>query len=125
MQVTIAEAARILGVPEKTVRRQVRNGELPGAQSDTPQGFRWMVELPDGEPQQENYSENYTVLRELVGVLREELTIRDRQLEAKDQQLESKDKQIEQLHVLLQQAQAVLPAPRDTRPWWRRVWRRD
>ena len=124
MQVTIAEAARILGVPEKTVRRQVRNGELPGTQTDTPQGFRWMVELPDGEPQQENHSESYTTLRELVSVLREELTVRDRQLEAKDQQLEAKDKQIEQLHVLLQQAQAVLPAPRDKRSWWQRLWPR-
>ena len=123
MQVTITEAARILGVPEKTVRRHVRNGELPGTQLDTPQGFRWMVELPDGEPQEENQSDNYTVLRELVSVLREELTVRDRQLEAKDQQLEAKDKQIEQLHVLLQQAQAALPAPRDNRPWWR-FWQR-
>jgi helix-turn-helix protein len=125
MQVTIAEAARILGVPEKTVRRQVRNGELPGTQSDTPQGFRWMVEIPEGEPQQENHSEDYTALRELVSVLREELAVRDRQLEAKDQQLEAKDKQIEQLHVLLQQAQAVLPAPRDHRSWWQRLRRRE
>jgi hypothetical protein len=125
MQVTIAEAARILGVPEKTVRRQVRNGELPGTQSDTPQGFRWMVEIPDGEPQQENRSEDYTALRELVSVLREELAVRDRQLEAKDQQLEAKDRQIGELHVLLQQAQAALPAPRDHRSWWQRWWRRD
>jgi hypothetical protein len=35
------------------------------------------------------------------------------------EQLEAKDKQIEQLHVLLQQAQAVLPAARDNHPWWR------
>ena len=125
MQVTIAEAARILGVPEKTVRRQVRNGELPGTQTDTPQGFRWMVELPDGEPQQEDHSENYAALRELISVLREELAVRDRQLEAKDQQLEAKDKQIEQLHILLQQAQAALPAPRDNHSWWQRLWRRD
>jgi hypothetical protein len=39
-------------------------------------------------------------------------------------QLEVKDKQIEQLHVLLQQAQAALPAPRNNRPWWQRWWRR-
>jgi hypothetical protein len=38
-------------------------------------------------------------------------------------QLEAKDKQIEQLHVLLQQAQAALPAPRENRPWWR-LWQR-
>jgi excisionase family DNA binding protein len=118
MQVTIAEAARILGVPEKTVRRKVHNGELQGTQIDTPRGFRWMVEVPDGDPEQEHHGEDCATLRELVTVLREELAVRDRQLEAKD-------KQIEQLHVLLQQAQTALPAPRDNHSWWRRMWRRD
>jgi excisionase family DNA binding protein len=58
MQVTIAEAARILGVPEKTVRRKVHNGELQGTQIDTPRGFRWMVEVPNGDPDQEHHSED-------------------------------------------------------------------
>jgi hypothetical protein len=40
-------------------------------------------------------------------------------------QLEVKDKQIEQLHVLLQQAQAALPALKQNRPWWQRLWQRD
>ena len=118
MQVTIAEAARILGVPEKTVRRKVHNRELQGTQIDTPRGFRWMVEVPDGDPEQEHHGEDCATLRELVTVLREELAVRDRQLEAKD-------KQIEQLHVLLQQAQAVLPAPRENRSWWQRLWGRE
>jgi excisionase family DNA binding protein len=118
MQVTIAEAARILGVPEKTVRRKVHNGELQGTQIDTSRGFRWMVEVPDGDPEQEHHSEDCATLRELVTVLREELAVRDRQLEAKD-------KQIEQLHVLLQQAQAALPGPKEYRSWWQRLWRRD
>jgi hypothetical protein len=37
-------------------------------------------------------------------------------------QLGSKDRQIEQLHVLVQQAQAALPAPKEQRSWWRRLW---
>jgi hypothetical protein len=40
-------------------------------------------------------------------------------------QLDVKDQQIQQLHVLLQQAQAVLPASRNNRSWWQRWWRRD
>ena len=35
-------------MPEKTVRRRVRGGELPGTQTVTPQGYRWAVEVPDG-----------------------------------------------------------------------------
>jgi hypothetical protein len=47
------------------------------------------------------------------------------QLLAKDQQLAAKDEQIRELHILLQQAQAVLPAPKDNRSWWQRLWRKD
>jgi prefoldin subunit 5 len=61
----------------------------------------------------------------MVGVLKSELEARDKQIESWKQQLEAKDKQIEQLHVLLQQAQAALPVPRDNRSWWRRLWQKD
>jgi hypothetical protein len=48
------------------------------------------------------------------------------QLAVKDRQLESKDRQIEQLHVLLQQAQAALPAPKDNQhSWWYKLWHRN
>jgi hypothetical protein len=40
-------------------------------------------------------------------------------------QLQAKDKQIEQLHILLQQAQAALPVPKEDRlSWWHRLWHR-
>ena len=112
--VTIQEAAQMLGISVATVRRKLHTGVLKGTQEDPPTG-RWWVELPDEGPLPENGSEPYggdcADLRETVAILREELV--------------SKNKQIEQLHVLLQQAQAALPVPRDSRPWWRRVWRRD
>jgi Tfp pilus assembly protein FimV len=69
------------------------------------------------------------VLKDEVVQLRQQLQSQtethERQNKAYQQQLEAKDKQIEQLHVLLQQAQAALPAPRDNRSWWQRLWRRD
>jgi|SRR5918996_315258 excisionase family DNA binding protein len=108
MRVTIAEAAERLRLSEQTVRRRVRSGELPGIQVDTPGGFTWMVELPEGSPTDEPSDGEIKVLRELVDTLKS--------------QVDSQTRQIEQLHVLLQQAQAALPAPRDGRPWWR-FWR--
>ena len=119
MQATISEAARRLGVPEKTVRRQVRNGELPGTQVATPQGYRWMVDLPDEGPQQEdNHKEHRdddcVDLRAMVEILQT-------QVAADREELTAKNEQIRELHVLLQQTQAALPAPRDGRSWWRRV----
>jgi hypothetical protein len=69
-------------------------------------------------------------LEEMVQFLKAELNGRDVQIEswkqeaeAHREQLQAKDRQIEQLHVLLQQAQAALPAPRENRPWWR-FWQR-
>jgi hypothetical protein len=125
MQVTIADAARLLRVSEHTVRRRVRNGELPSSQVDTPQGFIWMVELPDGVSTDSPVSSELAAMRELIASLNEQVQVLKGQLDAKDKQMESKDRQIEQLHILLQQAQAALPTPKENRPWWQRVWRRD
>ncbi len=117
MQATIQDAAHKLGVAESTVRRRLRNGELEGHQMPTPQGFTWMVDLPDelGAQQESQPAGEEGVLWELVDALRYQVT-------GLEGQLGTKDRQIEQLHVLLQQAQATLPAPRSTRPWWR-IWR--
>ena len=128
--VTVSEASRQLGVNADTVRRRIRRGELGGRQEPRPQGFAWMVELPDLYPPCEDtvttplgtplespdtpslHLDN--ALTDLVEVLRE-------QLQEKDRQIEAKDRQLSELHVLLQQTQAALPPARNSRPWWRRL----
>jgi hypothetical protein len=124
MQATIADAARLLRVSEHTVRRRVRSGELPSSQVDTPQGFIWMVELPDDVPADSPVSGELVVMRELIASLNEQVQTLKGQLDAKDSQLDSKDRQIEQLHVLLQQAQSALPSPRSTQRHWWQFWQR-
>jgi transcriptional regulator with XRE-family HTH domain len=57
-------------------------------------------------------------LEELVGALWD-------RIRAQEEEIAAKNKQIEQLHVLLQQAQTALPAPKDSRPWWQKLWHRD
>jgi excisionase family DNA binding protein len=125
--VSIKEAAQRLGVVEATVRRHIRNGEVVAHQVPRPQGFVWMVELPEDEV--EKLGNNGTS-EELMDLLRDTVRRQDEtivqlqeQLHSKDGQLESKDRQIEQLHILLQQAQAALPAPRNNPSWWR-FWER-
>ena len=126
--VSIKEAAQRLGVVEATVRRHIRNGELVAHQVPRPQGFVWMVELPEdegGKPDNNGISEE--LMDSLMDIIRrqdETIAQLQEQLQSKDGQLGSKDRQIEQLHVLLQQAQATLPAPRDNRSWWQRLWRK-
>jgi hypothetical protein len=61
------------------------------------------------------------ILKDEVAELRQQLQT---QTTGHKEQLDSKDKQIEQLHVLLQQARAALPVPRENGHSWWRFWRR-
>jgi excisionase family DNA binding protein len=133
-QVSIDEAARLLGVSQDTIRRRIRNGELKAHQETRPQGYVWRVTLPDEEPESEgqNHVGDTYLSSELVEALRDTIQRQDNtiaqlrtQLEAKDRQLETRAREVQELHVLLQQAQVALPTPRDNRPWWQRLWRRD
>jgi DeoR/GlpR family transcriptional regulator of sugar metabolism len=128
-EVSIQEAATRLGVSVETIRRRVHKGVVKARQVTTPQGFVWMVELPSEESQREAPSGESEQPHELVAVLIAQLERKDHQLEiqvaAHQEQLEAKDRQIEQLHVLLQQAQAALPAPKADRSWWYKLCHRN
>jgi hypothetical protein len=139
----MVEAAHQLGVSVDTVKRRIQKGELKGHQQPRPQGFVWLVEMPEESNLPGSNPANTPVdtavsagelrrLEEMVQFLKAELAGRDVQIEswkqeaeAHREQLQAKDRQIEQLHILLQQAQAALPTPKENRPWWQRVWRRD
>ena len=146
---TITEASHQLGVSVHTLKRRLKRGEIEGQQQTTPQGFVWLIEVPDeaskvddeaskvdvGTPDESDHvpvdvacgtSDGIpnATLRELHRMEEFIASVKD-EVSTLRSQLETKDRQIEQLHVLLQQAQAALPAPRDNRPWWQRLWRRD
>ncbi len=122
MWVSKQEAAGLLGVSIDTIERRLKRGDLNGHQEARGNGWRWMVEVADngapaapasapaGAPAGE-----VQALQDLVAVLKDEVTTLTGQMEAKDRQLG-------ELHVLLQQTQAALPAARDGRPWWRRLF---
>jgi len=135
MWVPKEEAAIRLGVSTDTVERKLKRGELNGRKEPRPRGWRWLVEVPDVASAEDtaasaedtayasaDSANSPQLLREMVDFLKEEL--KTRELSWK-QQVEAKDEQIRELHVLLQQAQAALPAPRDDRPWWRRILQRS
>jgi excisionase family DNA binding protein len=142
-RVTIAEAAHRLGVSVDTVKRKLRRGELRGyKQPGGRGGFSWLIELGDssqGNTQDNaNASMDYAsanygevkALREQVVMLQTQVGAQQKQIEQQltshQEELSAKNRQIEQLHVLLQQAQAALPAPKEDRSsWWQRLWRRD
>lgn len=120
--VTVGEAADLLKVSTQTIKRRLKNGTL--------QGYIWLVDISEAEVDRPILNEAIScdtlaaISREMQR-LEQMVEILQKELEHRDGQLEAKDKQIEQLHVLLQQAQAALPAPRDNRSWWQRLWRKD
>jgi excisionase family DNA binding protein len=126
MKVTISEAARLLQISERTIRRRLHTGELQGSQVSTSGGFAWMVEVPEDLPGDSPDSGEKAATAALIARMAAQIEAQQEQLAVKDSQLESKDRQIEQLHVLLQQAQAALPTPKEDRQsWWRRLWHRQ
>jgi hypothetical protein len=135
----MTEAAQRMGVSVATVKRRIRRGELKGQREPRPQGFTWMVEMPEVQEQFKTRTMRDTRTPTSTGTtdgsstevrrLEETVFLLQSELEATRKesrhQLDVKDQQIQQLHVLLQQAQAVLPASRNNRSWWQRWWRRD
>jgi hypothetical protein len=115
MQVSIAEAAQKLKVSEQTIRRRIKSGDLPSTQVGTPQGYIWIVELPDNYSTDSPESGEIKALRELVENLQARIA-------AQEIELESRRHEAQEFLFLLQQA--ALPAPRSGRSWWR-WWRRD
>jgi hypothetical protein len=115
VKVSIAEAAHRLGISQDTVRKRLRLGELRGEQISAPGGFRWLIEVPPDE----GGTEIAEAPSELDEVLRDVIRRQDETMNQLREQLSAKDQQISELHVLLQQAQAALPAPRNNQPWWR------
>jgi chromosome segregation ATPase len=134
--VTLAEAAHHLGVSVDTVRRRLQKGELKGQQQARPQGFTWLIDISEetepsssiaGSQADAEVNSEVSLAACQAEISRLEsmvATLQDR-VNAQQEELEARRREVQELHVLLQQAQAALPAPRDNRSWWQRLWRRD
>ena len=134
--VTLAEAAHHLGVSVDTVRRRLQKGELKGQQQARPQGFIWLIDIPEEtEPSSSvagsqvdaevNSEVSLAACQAEISRLESMVAMLQDRVNAQQEELEARRREVQELHVLLQHAQAALPAPRDNRPWWQRLWRRD
>jgi excisionase family DNA binding protein len=87
-QTTIGDAARQLGVSPDTIRRRIRQGQLPASKQRTSKGLIWLVDVPDEArgPTAEAGRENELLRdevghwRELVATLVQELAARGREV---------------------------------------------
>jgi hypothetical protein len=137
---TIKEAAQRLALSELTIRRRLHAGLLAGHKEKTPQGFVWIVELPDDVPgvetkkngnkeaedrEDQSLAESVAALSARVEGQQKLIEALQSQIQSQKDQLEARGREVQELHVLLQQAQAALPAPRENRSWWYKLWHRN
>jgi excisionase family DNA binding protein len=122
-EVTIAEAAKCLGISIDTVRRRISKEELKARKVPSPHGELYLVELPgDVAPGNEAPKEKVENASE-VEAMRKTISILEVELEARR-------REVQELHVLLQQSQRQLPPGKEEKPaegtpvkviWWRRL----
>jgi hypothetical protein len=142
MKASIPEAAATLGVSQDTIRRRIHKGELKAEKVHTPKGPAWMIDLPghaqadataasadshgaDRQAYAAHESDDYAAPSEDAKTAWAEVHRLEQMVSILQSEVESRRREVQELHVLLQQAQAALPTPRDNRPWWQRLWRRD
>ena len=141
MWVSKRDAAAHFGVSVETVERRLRKGELQGQKQARPQGFTWLVEVPDppDDPGHDHVAPlletpvitpvvtpSDTPLPELVQSLQDQIhTLKD-QLRVMNQALSSRDKENLELVTVIRQTQAMLPPPptepERRRGFWGWLW---
>ena len=91
-QVTVAEAAQQLGLRPEAIRRRLRRGVLRGRRTTTPDGVRWLVDLPESDlppagappPPDGALTPLLRTLHDTAGLLREEIRLRRHDADANE-----------------------------------------
>lgn len=111
--VPISEAARLLGVSADTVKRRIAAGQLRSRQEQRPQGYRWLVEVPDEailEPEEaaEEHveSDKRTSETTALAVYRAEIARLEETVHLMMEELDVRRREVAELHHLLRDAVA-------------------
>ena len=139
MWVSKKDAASHFGISVETVERRLRKGELQGQKQARPQGFTWLVEVPDppDDPGHDHVAPPLDTpvitpvvtpsdnpLTELVQAFQDQIASLQDQLRVMNQALSSRDNQITELVTVVRQQQAMLPPPpAQRRSWLARLFR--
>ena len=132
----VAEAAQRLGVSTDTIKRRLKRGELQGQRQDTPQGFIWLVAIPESSYKVNGTAdsssdamatESYTMASAMADAMAKEVRRLEEMVEMLQKELDHRAQEMERMQILLQQAldpARAIAAPRQL-PWWLRLWHRN
>ena len=123
-EVTIAEAAKCLGMSIDSIRRRIAKNELNAHKVPSPHGEIYMVEIPEGALPVPEASEEKVDSTATIDAMLKTISILENELDARR-------REVQELHVLLQQAQKQLPpgkaenkaaeAPQKV-SWWKKFF---
>jgi len=108
-KLNIADASLALGISQDVIRRRLRSGEIPGERVRAPGGFRWLVEVEEGDRRQ--FDATPPAVEASTTPVEE--ILRSQVQDLRDQ-LDSRTREISELHQLLA-ARALNPG----KAWWR------
>ena len=132
MQVTIKQAATLLGCSQDTIKRKIRRGELIGVKEPRAQGYTWLVQVDgpvstgsgpvEDQPSAEDLAAVATTFAgeqpsstplpdPTVRALEQTIEVLRGQVQEQQIELDARRREVGELHVLLQTAQRALAAP--------------
>lgn len=122
-EVTIAEAAKCLGMSIDSIRRRIAKEELKARKVPSPHGEIYLVEIPDDAVPTKEVAEEKEENTVALEAMRKTISVLETELDARR-------REVQELHVLLQQAQKQLPPGKTENTtqetpvkvsWWRRI----
>jgi DNA-binding response OmpR family regulator len=113
----LKEAQEITGLSQQTLKTYIHQGKLDAKLVGSGQHKHWEInpeslESVEKKRPKDDDNSQQTDTQLLINT-------QQRQIQVLEQELERRAREIQELHVLLQQAQAAIPAPKESRSWWR------
>tara|TARA_Y100001960_G_scaffold46902_3_gene47358 strand:+ start:6692 stop:7093 length:402 start_codon:yes stop_codon:yes gene_type:complete len=127
-RIKIKQAAEILGVSEKTIRRRISKGQIQATKGKTPQGFIYLIDVNDDinstshdstkfkNKANESNPPNNVLDMEL---LKKQFDLKDQQIESQKTQIESQMNQINELYKIIPKLESDINKISDRSPWWK------
>ena len=125
-RIKINQAAEILGVSEKTIRRRIAKGQIQATKGKTPQGFIYLIDINDDissksqdslEIKGENSNPPQNILD--LELLKKQFELKDQQIESQKNQIESQINQITELYKIIPKLQSDISRISDKSSWWK------
>jgi len=127
-RIKIKQAAEILGVSEKTIRRRIAKGQIQATKGKTPQGFIYLIDVNDDIPSESQNSINLknadndnnppqNILD--LELLKKQFELKDQQIESQKNQIESQISQINELYKIIPKLESDISKISNKSRWWK------